>query len=61
LKNLLAAFIRFCLVGYQAHRSRSVKTAIDGRHHRGTYTNKKRKEYRQISSNIGEREVSTSF
>ena len=29
-----------CVIGYQAHRSRSVKTATDGRRHRDTYTNK---------------------
>jgi hypothetical protein len=32
----------FCVIGYQAHRSRSVKTATDDRRHRDTYTNKKR-------------------
>jgi len=31
-----------CVIGYQAHRSRSVKTATDGRRHCDTYATKKR-------------------
>jgi hypothetical protein len=37
-----ARFLR--VIGYQAHRSRSVKTATDGRRYRDTYTNKKRQK-----------------
>jgi 6-phosphogluconate dehydrogenase len=55
LRNLLAHLFVFCVVGYQAHRSRCVKTATDGCHHRVTYTNKAR-EHRQISSNIVSRQ-----
>jgi len=41
----------FCVIGYQAHCSRSVKTATDGRRHRDTYANKKRQ---RTPTNIGQ-------